>query len=226
MLTIAAQIENFLLILRKPQTSQINLTTVLVGETLMDIAARTLGNFELWPQIAALNNLIPPYTGSVGGSGIAAWGSQIVLPNSNTAQSATGSEPSYLSNFLGVDMYVGPINGSMPPWAGDFQTIAGYANLAWAVGRRLQTTLGTLIYHSGYGSRIPPEVGNIQTNQTAARITAFGKSAILSDPRVQSVIQASSALLPLGEIAFQAKIQPAGFGTNPVLVNETISPLP
>lgn len=226
MLTLAAQIENFLLILRKPQTGQINLTTLLVGETLMDVAARALGNFELWPQIATINNLIPPYTGSTGGSGVAGWGTQLVLPNSATTPSAAGAAPSYLSNFLGVDLYIGPINGSMPAWAGDFQTISGYNNLAWALGRRLQTTLRKLIYHSGYGSRIPPEVGNIETNQTAARINAFGKSAILSDPRVQSVIKAQTQLIQFGEVSFKAIVQPAGFGTNPVLVNETISPLP
>lgn len=226
MLRLAAIIENFLLALRKPQTNQVNLATLLVGETLMDMAARVLGNFELWPQIASLNNLIPPYTGAMSSQGIAGWGTQLVMPSQNTSSSATGAKPSYLSNFLGVDVYVGPINGSMPQWTGDFQTISGYNNLAWALGRRLQTTLGKLIYHSNYGSRIPPEVGNVETNRAAQRITAFGKSAILSDPRVQSIISATSTLLQFGKVAFTGEIQPAGFGTRPVLLNETINQLP
>lgn len=228
MLSIAAQIERFLLILRKPQINQVSLATLLVGETLMDVAARTLGNFELWPQIASLNGLSPPYTGpvSIPASGIAGYGSQLILPSPNTSNSSTGNAPSYLANFLGTDMYVGPINGAMPVWSGDFQTISGYNNLAWALGRRLQTTLSTLIYHLNYGSRIPPEVGNIQTNQTASRIAAFGKSAILSDPRVQNVLSASASLQQNGKVSFNGKVQPAGFGTNPVALNETISPLP
>jgi hypothetical protein len=226
LLSTAAQIESFLLSLRSQPSTEINLTTLYANETLMDVAARALGDFELWPEIATLNNLVPPYTGPVAAPGLAAWGSQIVLPGPTISQTALGQPPSYLANFLGTDLYVGPINGPMPPWNGDFQTITGYNNLAWALGRRLQTTLGKLIYHSNYGSRIPPEVGNIQTQQTAARIAAFGKSAILSDPRVGQVLSATAALRQNGQIAFNGKIQPAGFGTTPISVNETISPLP
>ena len=225
-LTIAAQLANFLLILRSPVTEQVNTATILNGENLMDVAARTLGDFEQWQAIAELNGLQPPYVGPVASPGIAAWGSSVLLPTPGVAVASIGTPPSYTNNFLGIDIYTGPINGVMPPWGGDFQTIAGYNNLAWALGRRLQTTLGTLIYHSNYGSRIPPEVGNVEVQTVAGQIAAFGKSALLSDPRVSAVLSAVGTLLSNSNIAFTGIVQPSGFGSTPTTVNEVISPVP
>lgn len=224
MLTVAAQIALFLLILRNPSLTQINLSTVRVGDSLQNIANRSLGDFEQWTSIAAVNGLQPPWIGPVAASGVAGWGQNLLMPSPGTAPSAAGVIPSYQNNFLGIDLYIGPINGAMPPWTGDFQTIAGYSNLSWALGRRLQTTLGMLIYHPDFGSRVPPEVGNIQVQTTAMDITTYATSALLTDPRVAAVLGASSSLLPNGLIQFNGNVQPAGFGTG-VLVNEVIGPL-
>lgn len=224
-LVVAAQLALFILTLRKPLLSQISLATVRVGDNLMDIANRNLGDYEQWRQIAIANGLQPPWIGpnAIPVSGVAGWGQQILMPTPGTSGSSAGVAPSYQFNFLGIDLYIGPINGDMPTWSGDFQTISGYKNLAWAVGRRLQTTLGTLIYHPDYGSRIPPEVGQIQNLDTAELITSYAVSAILSDPRVQAVLSASSRLLPNGLVAFQGQVQPAGFGTS-TGINEVIGP--
>lgn len=225
MLSLAQQVAQFLLILRQPETSQIALATLYVGETLMDVAARTLNNFERWTEIAAINGLSPPYVGPVSLPGIAGWGSQLILPTTGTQLSAAGDTPSYEANFLGTDVYLGPINGVMPPWTGDYQTITGYSNLRWALGRRLQTTLSTLIYHNNYGCRIPPEVGQVQGSTTAGNIVAYGKSALLSDGRVQSVVSATASGYPQG-VDFKATVQPAGFGSQEAVVNEVITNLP
>lgn len=226
MLVSATQVTVLLLSLRQPLTAQINLTTLRVGETLIDVAARALGNFELWPEIAALNGLIPPYVGPTMQPGIAAWGTQLVLPTPGTRISAIGNIPSYSINFLGNDLFIGPINGEMPVWTSDFQIISGYNNLRISLGRRLQTTQGTLIYHPEYGSRIPPEVGNIQTDLTAGHINAYGRSALQSDPRVARVLQAKTALQSGGLVSFSATVQPNGFNSSPITLNEVISPVP
>lgn len=226
MIVFMQQVSTFLLSLRQPITTQVNLTTLLNGESLLDVAARTLGNFEQWENIAVLNNLVPPYVGPSSASGIAGWGSQLILPTPGTAISATGAEPSYANNFLGIDIYIGPINGAMPAWNGDFQTIAGYANLAWALGRRIQTPQGSLIYAPIYGSRIPPEVGAVQDAATAGHITAFGVSALLADPRVASVPAATTTLVSGGLVSFSANAQPSGFESALVSVNQVLSPLP
>jgi phage baseplate assembly protein W len=224
MLETMFEIDTLLLILRQPNTHQIRLATVRNNESLMDIAARTLGNFELWTDIVTLNGLIPPYVGPDPLPGIAGWGTKILLPTPGTALAPVGTLPSYNINFLGVDLYIGPINGPMPPWNGDFQVITGYPNLAWALGRRLQTVIGALIYHTNYGSRIPPEVGAIQTLASAQNINAYGQSAINSDPRVLSCISSTATIGELGFVIFQAAVQPRGFANAPVAVNEVLQP--
>lgn len=228
MLNAANQIADLLLSLRQPLFSNVNLTVLRVGETLIDVAARELGNFELWPEIATLNGLSPPYVGPVAMPGIAAFGSELLLPNPGASVSSLGNKPSYSINFLGTDLYLGPINGDMPPWTGDFQIISGLSNLKSSLGRRLQTTQGTLIYHKNFGSRIPPEVGNIMTDATAQHINAFGKSALQSDPRVQRVLQSQTIANAsgVGQIDFTASVLPSGFSTTPLAINEVISPTP
>lgn len=223
-ITISYQLALFLLVMRKPVTTQINQAVLMVGDSLMDFANRNTGNFENWTEIATLNNLYPPYVGPTSVPGIAGWGTMLLLPTPGSASSAIGVTPSYANNYLGIDQYTGPINGSMPSWTGDYQTIAGYANFRWALGRRIQTTLGNLIYHSDYGCRIPPEVGNIQDANTVGQIAAFGKSAILNDPRVAQVLLAKAASLPNFAVAFEALVQPGGFGSTSISVNEVISP--
>lgn len=224
MLTIAAQLATFLLVLRQPTATQVNVATLGVGQTLMDLAANVLGDFEQWQAIATLNGLQPPYVGPQSAPGIAGYGTQLLMPTGSSAPSAIGTSPSYFANFLGIDWDFGPINGVMAPWSGDFQMIAGYQNFARALGRRLQTTLGTLIYHQNYGSRIPPEVGAIETSQEAGYIASFGKSAILSDPRTAAVLSATAAQTPNFGVAFTGLVLPGGFGSRPVEVNEVISP--
>lgn len=195
-----------------PVTPQV--TVVMGGETLQDIAARTLGNFELWEQIAQLNNILP-------GTNLTP-GTQLFLPPvSSTNQTALN----YSINVLGRDLNIGPTNSIMPPWGGDFQTILGSDNLIYALGRRIQTTLGDFVFHQNYGSRIPPEIGSVQTIQTAGQIAAFGKSCLLSDPRVASVsnVSISSGQTP-GTIFFQATVIPVGPNQTPVQVNEVLRP--
>lgn len=225
-LTIQQQLAQFLLIMRQPTTTTINQAQLLVGNSLMDVAAANTGNFENWANIATANGLLPPYTGpnTILASGIAGWGSELVLPNPGTSSAAIGTVPSYEINFLGVDLYTGPINGSMPVWNGDYQTIFGYPNLRWALGRRLQTTLGDLIYHSNYGSRIPPEVGRVQDNSTVGHIAAFGQAALQQDPRIARVLSAIAQSLPAFAVQFTGAVQPGGFGATPLELNEVISP--
>lgn len=222
MLNTAYQISLFLLSLEQPIAAQANIAIVKNGDTPMDIAARELGDIEQWREIVTLNGLVPPWFAATSSTGVAAYGSKILLPSPGSNLSATGQPPSYNQNFLGTDLYFGPINGDMPDWAGDFQTITGINNLSWALGRRLQTTLGTLIYHSDYGSRLPPEIGQIQDQNTAGHILAFGQSALLSDPRVRAVLNASARILTNSTISFQGVVQLIGDRASKVSVNQVI----
>jgi phage baseplate assembly protein W len=205
--------------------------TVLNNDSLPLIAARQLGNFELWPQIATINNLQPPYIGAVGAApsaGLVIPGQQIFLPVNPTTTAATAgavsnSIPNYEVNYLGVDLFLGPLNEpDMLPWTGDFNTQSGFNNLATALGRRIITTLGSLIFHPEFGSRIPPEVGGVSDSTTASNIGAYATSAILTDPRVNNVTNVSVTNPSYGQINVSATATPNGSTAQTALVNEVL----
>ncbi|MDE3023552.1 MAG: hypothetical protein KGI54_17165, partial [Pseudomonadota bacterium] len=210
-----------LVALREQISGNIQTVQILEGDTLMSIAARALGNFELWQQIAMVNSLLPPYISSdITIPNTAAPGQYIFLPTGATIQAGT-AVPSYTTNYLGVDIYYGPIGQNMLTWTGDFNTISGYNNLAMALGRRLQTPLGALIYHENFGSRLPFMVGSIMTANDLQVAQEYTKSSLLSDPRSATVLT-SSAQYNNYAIAVQANVTPNGFSGNSVNVNEVI----
>ena len=214
-----AQLNQLLIALRTQQSTNIQLGTLRNGTTLMDLAARDLGNYEDWQQIAQANNLMPPYIGV--GTGLAPEGSLLYLSGTGSSQ-----QINYAINYLGVDLYFGPLNGEMPPWLGDFDTISGYPNYNMALGRRLQTTQGSLMYHPTFGSRIPPEVGKIMSSNTSGNIAAFAQSAIMADPRSYQVINASVQLLANGAIQYQCTVIPNGLNTTSgTLIDQVLLPL-
>jgi phage baseplate assembly protein W len=163
----------------------------------MSIAARQLGDYSKWQQIANINGLLPPYFAAVPTPNMVSPGQQLYLPTDGIPANVVPAQgaASYEISFLGYDIFYGALNQDMAPWTGDFVTISGYSNLAFSLGRRLQTPLGNLIYHMDFGSRIPPEVGNILTQDTVGHIGAFAVSAVLSDPRVQQVVSVNAQAL-------------------------------
>ena len=223
MRSLALQVAYLLLSL---QSSIGNVVTAALrrNESLMDLAARAAGGYEEWATIATLNTLTPPYPGPTNQS-IATSGISLLLPGSVTLPSGAVA-PTYEANTLGIDFDFGPINGPPPPWLGDIPLIVGYRNYQRALGRRIQTPLGTLIYHPTYGSRIPPEVGAIQSVDEAARLAAFGTAALASDPRTAYVVQSAATVQPGRLATFSGICQPIGPGAVPVSVNQVISPLP
>ena len=200
----------------------VNTVTVRNNDSLMAIAARELGDYTQWQAIAQANNLIPPYIGPVALPGIAVWGQLIYLPTTSGGQANSQSNvtpAAYEATFLGTDIWYGPINQDMLPWTGDFLTISGNQNLAFSLGRRLQTTLGTLIFHSNYGSRIPPEIGNVTTQDTAGHLGAYTESALASDPRVAEVLSVNVNVLTSWAINIQGTVLPKGLTGNNYNVN-------
>ena len=221
---LALQTANLIYSLRASSSSgSIGTATLRQNETLMDLAARTAGGFEEWSTIAAINGLQPPYPGPTN-QALANSGTTLLLPGSVGAPSGI-AVPTYANNVLGVDYDFGPINGTQPPWLGDISLIAGYANFARALGRRIQTTLGTLIYEPSYGSRIPPEVGAIQSSGEAQKLAAFGSAALSADPRTASIAYAAASVQPGFLATFSGVVNPIGPGATPVGVSEVISPL-
>jgi hypothetical protein len=221
-LSTLTQVDKMLVALTAQPSGPVRLATVRRNDSPMDIANRELGNFELWSQIVSINGLVPPYISNApAGPNVAVPGDQLLLPLPNgQPPTVRTSKFSYLNNFLGVDIYLGPINQDMLPWTGDFQLISGYQNLALSLGRRLQTALTTLIYHNNFGSRIPPEVGAIADAAVAGVLEAYTESALLADPRVSRIVSIEVRLLTGSGFDIKSQVLPNGLNNTSVAVNE------
>jgi nucleoid-associated protein YgaU/phage baseplate assembly protein W len=195
--------------LRSSLPAVVSTVTVRNNDTLMSIAARALGDYTLWQTIAQANSLVPPYIAKTSSPGVAGWGQSLYLPTSSGTPSGI-TPASYESTYLGTDIWYGPINQDMLPWTGDLQTISSYQNLAFSLGRRLQTTLGNLIYHIDFGSRIPPEIGSVLTTNTTGYLKAYAQSALASDPRVADVLSVTVTVLDNYVITLAGTVLPNG----------------
>ena len=223
----ALALTQLMLSLRAPNGSNApNLATLRAGESLQDVAARTTGDFENWQTIAALNGIAPPYPGAANQTLALSGNGQLLLPTPGSTLIAGAPVPSYAANVLGTDWDFGPINGTPPDWTGDIPLITGDLNYARAIGRRIQTPLGGLVYHSDYGSRIPDEVGAVQGDDEAPKLAQFARAAVVSDPRTGYVVSSTATTEPGFLATVSVAVQPIGPGSTPVIVNETISPLP
>jgi hypothetical protein len=225
-LTALQKVNNLIVTMRASVVvGQPRLATVRRNDNLMDIASRELGNFEAWRDIATLNNLSPPYVANVKSLGVAGPGDQLFIPQPGATITSTGQAPNYLNNYLGVDLYLGPLNSDMAPWAGDFQVIGGYQNLSFSLGRRLQTPLEQLIYHLNFGSRIPPEIGSITDSRIAGVLEAYTESCLQSDPRVDKIVSVDVSIQRDNAFQIKSVVQPNGLGANDVTVNEVLGPI-
>lgn len=221
------QFNQLIVSLREVVSAQLRLGTVRQGDTLMSFANRELSDYTAWRAIAQLNGLEPPYISPVPGAKVASPGQQIFLPPPNSESvlaPQTGPVASYITNYLGVDIYLGPLNQPMFIWTGDYQIISGYENLSLSLGRRLQTTIGQLMYHATFGSRIPPEIGSVASQDLADVLVEYTKSAVLSDPRVNKVVACTAELLGNYSVAVNVVVLPNGLGQEEVTVNEVIGP--
>ena len=215
LITMAEQIAGFVVLARGLAATSTGSSGSAVitqsGQGLMDIASQNLGNFESWSQLAGA---IP-----------APWGAG-AIPAGTNIPLASGTVGLTQAEMLGTDLNFGSQNQPIPSWSGDFQINVGISNFRASLGRRLSTTLGNLIFHPEYGSRIPPELGQILTTGGQALITAYGKAALLADPRTQSILSATTTTLAgqPNAVQFIAQVQPIGPGLVPVNVNEVLTP--
>lgn len=224
-LYLYAQANQVLVNLRNSTPAKVRTDIVKQGETIMGFAARTLGNFERFTEIIAINGLVPPYFATHRSANVAVPGDKIFLPTGSTTSGSASSAPDYLTGVLGVDIYYGPSGSDMLAWTGDFQTISGYSNLSLSLGRRIATSLGSLQTHPEYGSRIPGELGSIQSSSTSGNLGAYARAAILSDLRVDRIAQLTVTYGSNFSVAVSATAVPIGPGnsTSTVSIAETVA---
>lgn len=153
------------------------------GDSLQQVAARELGDAARWVDLAALNNLVPPYlTTDLAGvaPGVLFCGEQLKVPSAAPGQS---SGVSVGNEVLGTDLVL--VNGAFTPTAsGDLATVSGGDNLTQAISHRLATHMGELVFYPTYGCEIFTLLGEAATPSNAQLAAAFADRAILGDSRV------------------------------------------
>lgn len=162
------------------------------GDTLQRIALRELGDAARWPQLAELNNLLPPYvvetladledtpSAGVEGGRVLLAGQPIKVPAPGPAAPAGVLSA---TDIFGTDLAL-PDGLLRATPAGDLLLVSGVPNLSQALEHRLETPMGELLYHPGYGQRFHELRGGPQNQLTNMLAAGYAESAIRSDPRV------------------------------------------
>ncbi len=155
-----------------------------VDDTLQSIAARELGDADLWRILISINGLSYPYISgdpTLIGDTVLGYGAQLIVP-APTIQVSSAVDP---NRVFGVDVALQ--NGLLAADGADFACVGGNANLKQALQNRLDTPLGELLFHQAYGNGAHGIKG-VVVGPTANLLTAqYVKGALLADPRIDSV---------------------------------------
>lgn len=190
------------------------------GQTVVDLAAKYLGDALKWPDIVQLNNLKPPFTTDDINStleGVLKPGDTLLIPL-NTAPGTSrndvlqrlpiNSNLNAIERNLGIDLMLNS-NGDLAVANNDFRLVAGVQNALQALGLKFKTTPGELRYHPGYG--FPLEVGQKNTDITPTDVYDAVSSCILSDDRFVD-IKNLQINFNNGIISVISKVVPKGGG--------------
>ena len=75
-----------------------------------------------------------------------------------------------------------------------------------------------------YGSRIPDEIGNVTSINTSGHLNGYAESAVLADPRVQSLTDSVALYKEDQTVQLRLTVQPQGNGQS-INLNEVIQPI-
>lgn len=169
------------------------------GETLEDVALRTLGDATRWYEIAMVNGLKYPYIDTVTDKslGVIAAGSKIYIPSNKliTNNKILRTRNSYLSNkltplerFLGVDIKLTPEFDIKVSNNNDVALAYGVENAAQALNINLSLEKNSLKWHPYKGINL--EAGTKSMSRCYDILESI-KISILSDPRFDNVSNVS-----------------------------------
>jgi len=157
---------------------------VRAGETLQSIAGLKLGDAARWPELAALNGLLPPYITAGGSPGTVAPGALLLLPYTTTDTEILGDDLDLAIAFTGSDVGDFVLEPGTEP--ADVQTVTGTASAIQALNVVIRTRQGEDTQHPAVG--LPAAVGDVVSNAGIVLATLIDQ--ILSDGRFVRVVDA------------------------------------
>lgn len=191
------------------------------GDTLQRIAYRELGDAAKWAELANLNDLLPPYLTGDAAAALAsngrvlAYGERIrVFAPSDQIDASTQAAELY-----GTDIALDQ-NGRMTTSNGDFSLVSGVSNLSAALGRRITTSRGELLFHPTYGSTLRRLIGQTNGPMRAALGARAARLACEADSRVSRVTEAQ-ATADGDALAVTLTVEPISSGT-PIFIKASI----
>lgn len=163
------------------------------GDTIQKFAARELGDATRWPEIAWINNLLPPYITDDKrrvSDRVALAGSILLVPAPQQYVGARIDPDLVFERDCALPRGLLEDDGK-----GDIAVAAGRENLRQQLTHRISTEKGSLLFHPDYGCNARRLVGKINTPAAAALGAQYVKSALLSDFRVSKVTEAKATVV-------------------------------
>lgn len=161
------------------------------GDDLRRVALRELGSAERWPELVAINGLVPPYLTDDSGQvadGVLLTGATILVPVPQ-GDAAITTDPSQV--FLAdVKVY----NGEMQFDSGDLSVVSGEQNFLQSLKHRLATRKREMLFHPDYGNQTHLLLGAKNGPLRAQLATFYLRSALLEDDRVNDVKSISTSV--------------------------------
>lgn len=163
------------------------LVDTLYGDTLQKIAARELGNADRWPDLANINNLMPPYItddASLSSSRVLLSGSTLIVPaQSKLSEASDSTDPDKIYQ-LDMGLSDGELSADEN---GDFVVFNGRDNLKQALVHRVDVERGELMWHPEYGSLHRALIGTVNGPTAGTLAAKYVEATLKADPRVQEV---------------------------------------
>lgn len=163
------------------------LVDTMYGDTLQKIAARELGNADRWPDLANINNLMPPYItddAALSSSRVLLSGGTLIVPaQSKLSEASDSTDPDKIYQ-LDMGLSDGDLTADEN---GDFVVFNGRENLKQALVHRVDVERGELMWHPEYGSLHRALIGTVNGPTASTLAAKYIEATLKADPRVQEV---------------------------------------